>query len=739
MRDDLAARLRVTFAEELDEQTSTLNEELLALERAPDEIDRVRAIFRIAHTLKGAARAVGERRIEALCHALEALLAEARDRRIELRQPHFALLFEAADALSAAGDQLRGTGSGHPAFEELERRLRAARGAPAIDAPSRALPPTGARESTRDADGGATAAGEVGRATRDDARHLRVQPEKLDALMASSGQLLISAGRAQSQAELLRELSDLVQRLQIEWRRGWRRVRTALDRADSGRELELLNPLGARIDHLLAEAARAAQGSGRDAARLWRVAGDIAEKVRGLRMRPFSDATEALPRLVRDLSTRTGKTLELIVEGEQIEADRAVLDGVREALIHLVRNAIDHGLETPADREAAGKPTEGKVRVAAELEGDGIRVIVSDDGAGLNVKALREQFARRGVPVPANDRELVQLLFEGGISTRETATEISGRGVGLDAVQSAVLRIRGDVSAHWRPGEGSTFTIHAPLSLTTLRVLLVRCGRYLLAIPTASVERLLHVPPAELRRVEGQSVLPSDEGPVPIASLAALLGPPLTVDEESDVMRVAIVRWGERRLALIVDELLTEQEIVLRPLERLGVPSVERIAGAALLPSGRVVLSVNVPALVRGGAVRSLAPVAAPRKPAAARRRILVVDDSITTRLLEQTVLESAGFEVITAVDGLEGWNLLQERGADLVVTDIEMPRMDGIEFCEAIRGSRRFERMPVVLVTSLESPEYRQRGLDAGADAYIVKSSFDQEALIETIEQLLR
>ena len=424
-----------------------------------------------------------------------------------------------------------------------------------------------------------------------------------------------------------------------------------------------------------------------------------------------------------------------------MQADRAVLDGMREAVLHLVRNAVDHGLEPPAERRAAGKPEAGELRVCAALHGEQLTVTVSDDGRGLDTNAIRGQLQRRGLPVPDTDAELALAVFEAGFSTRASATEISGRGVGLDVVRSIMTRLRGDVRVQWTRGRGTTFRLESPITLATQRVLFVDAGGQTLAIPTAAIARLHRVEVATLPRIDGRPALPTPAAaPVPLVSLAALLGPPLAVRPPEELALVVSIEVGERRLALVVDAFGDEEEIVVRPIEHRGARPLPQLAGAAMLADGRIALVLNpaalaAPSLARGRRAASVEAAApAPR----ARPRILVVDDSITTRTLEESVLTGAGFDVLTAVDGADGWKLLQEHGADLVLTDIEMPRMDGVALCEAVRASRRFAQLPVVLVTSLESAADRARGLDAGADAYIVKSGFDQEELLTLVRQLL-
>jgi two-component system, chemotaxis family, sensor kinase CheA len=722
-RDQLAARLLATFLAELDEQVATMNADLLALEAAPTDAERLKSLFRVAHSLKGAARAAGVPPIEHACHALEALLAEARDGRLLLGPREFTLLFSGADALGDAGKRLRANQSltGSPLIA-VSDQLQRWQSPPQPSVASRPATPSRAPSGER-SDG-----------------QVRVEAEKLDALLAATGQLLITGGRVATRPVELEALHDMAARSATAWSRAGRRLRLALEHSGAPSSLmQAVNEMEEGLQHLLHDAGRLAVDAADDARALAQATDEVADRVRRLRLRPFAEACEALPRMARDLATTAGKEMELEIVGGNVEVDRAVLDGLRDAVLHLLRNAVDHGIEPPAARERAGKPRRGKVTVAASLRGDRLTVAVSDDGAGLDVAAIRAQLERHGLPVPGDERELVRALFEGGLSTREEATALSGRGVGLDIVRAALQRIRGSVDVTWVQGCGTTFTLECPPTLATIRALVAGVGAQLLAIPTTYIERLLRVRENEIKHAEGRSVLVTPGIPVPLISLARLL-PPLVERPGAPPLDVVLLRSGERQLAVVVDELVAEQEIVVRPVLRDHEP-LPHVSGAAILETGRVALVLN-PATIVGaglGLASGLGVTLAQAKPAGRTQpRILVVDDSITTRTLEQSILEAAGFDVLTAVDGAEGWRVVQEHGCDLVVADVEMPRMDGFELCQAIRGSKRFTELPVVLVTALETPEHRARGLEAGADAYIGKSSFDQRGLLDTISQLV-
>jgi two-component system chemotaxis sensor kinase CheA len=725
-KDQLAARLLATFVAELEEQIRAMNADLLVLEANPTDPERLRSLFRVAHTLKGAARAAGVPPVEQACHALETLLAEARDGRLALGREEFALLFSAADALGDAGTRLK------------EGRSLVDAPVAALQAPLQGGKPGKRRQAAPSAPAPPSPPAPTSAERGDD--QVRVEAVKLDALLAATGQLFVTGSRVASRPAELESFHDAAARSATEWQRTGRRVRLALERSGAPTTLlQAVHGMEDNLSRLVHDAGRLAAGAANDARALAQATDEVSGRVRRLRMRPFSEACEALPRVVRDLAATAGKELDLAVVGGEVAVDRAVLDGVREALLQLVRNAIDHGIEPPAERARAGKPGRGTVTVAAALRGDRLAITVADDGAGLDVPAIRAESERRGLAVPPDERELVRALFEGGLSTRAEATAISGRGVGLDIVRAAAERVRGAVHVDWVPGRGTTFTLECPPTLATIRTLLAAVGPQLVAFPTTHIERLLRVRPEEIKHAEGRDVIATAAAPVPLVALARLL-PPLVARPVAGPLAVVLLRVGERRLAVAVDELVAEQEVVLRPLGR-GRHPLPHLSGAAILGTGRVALVVNPVAIVAAGLGLAAGPglTFAEATPASrVKRRILVVDDSITTRTLEQSVLEAAGYDVLTAVDGADGWKTLQERGADLVVADVEMPRMDGFALCEAIRASKRLKELPVVLVTALEAPEHRARGLEVGADAYLGKSSFDQQNLLDTIHQLL-
>jgi two-component system chemotaxis sensor kinase CheA len=607
---------------------------------------------------------------------------------------------------------------------------------------------------------------------------VRIPAEKLDDMLTCSGELLVARRAVELRTGELEAIRDEVARWRAEWHGTEKALHTFLPRAgaaDAGgvalatpgaggpqalprHAAEALAEVGDHISRIERDLDRFMTAMSAGERQLERAAGRLDDEVRRVRMLPFAEACQGLERSARDVARSEGKQVELAIEGGDVELDRSVLEGLRDPLNHLVRNAVDHGIELPEVRRAAGKAEGGRVTVAAALRGTQVEVVVTDDGKGLDLDAVRAEARARGLGEASDAATLTDLVFLPGFSTAKVVTSISGRGVGLDVVKSRLESLQGTVELASEPGVGTRFTLAVPLTLTTLRALLIEAGGQTFALASTSVPKLVRVDPADLRTIEGRAMLLSVGPPLPVVELARVLGLPTrepSTAPGAPRRPALIVASGDRRVAFLVDELLTEQEIIVKSLGD-RIRRVRNVAGATILPTGRIAPVLNAAHLVRSalgqGTASAFSSTASrdgasgvdrdgngPGGPLAPpRRRLLVVDDSVTTRTLEKSILEAAGYEVLTAVDGEAGWRLLQEQGADLVVSDIEMPRLDGFALTETIRRSPRFAELPVVLLSSLASERDRSRGIEVGADAYIVKGAFDQDDLIKTIAQLL-
>jgi two-component system chemotaxis sensor kinase CheA len=492
-----------------------------------------------------------------------------------------------------------------------------------------------------------------------------------------------------------------------------------------------------RVGRLLGEHLGVDPGTVDEVRELSRVLNELQELTMRARMVPVVTITDVLQRAVRDVARVTDKTVRWEVRGEDTELDRGVLQQLADPLLHIVRNAVDHGIEPPAERVAAGKPEHGTVRFHAMQIGSEVILTITDDGRGIDVDRLRRDAAAQSPEASdLSDEEALQLVFRSGVSTADFVTDISGRGVGLDVVRTNVDAVRGRIEIRNEVGRGSEFRVIVPITLAVLPCLLVRAGGRRHAIPMHSIS--LAQAEAGEHRSAGDPVVWHGNQALPLAGLAETLG--LPPDEHGPVV---IVTGLDRRHAFRVAELIGQRDVVVKGLSRL-LPRLDAFAGASVEPDGSILLVLDVPGLIdqarRGrGRVRSTLARQASSLPAVAvRAKVLVVDDAMTVRELQRSILERAGYHVITASDGVDAMARLSEAPVDLVLTDVEMPRLDGFGLTEAIRAHPSRGNIPILILTSRASEEDRQRGLQAGADGYIIKSAFDEASLLSAVERLL-
>ncbi len=750
--DDLLKNLLSTFKTEAADHVQTLNQALLKLERlsADDEQaeqqrqELLQDAFRAAHSLKGAARTVSLKDIEILANGLEGVLHAARDGKLSLAPAICDVLYEALDTIQ----QLL---YGQPvALEDVYKRLTAIdrgdslsimpeRSVVADAQPGALLPPGSAADGNVVVAPGAADGAGPGLSSDDT---IRVALNKLDDLMAQVGELLISRLSAEQH---LTDLQDLRRQI-ARWPKTWREIQTLLPRlnGDVGKQLtDILSRHNEQEQALSRGIDTLHQVMNRDTLRTGMVVGRLQDSVRLVRMVRFQTLVFGLQRAVRDAARSEGKEVLLRIEGDEVELDKKVLEMLKDPLLHLLRNAVSHGIEDPARRQEQGKPALGQVVLSVQQRGAEVRIAVSDDGRGFDLDGLRKASALNGhAPLDENASaaEIVALAFQPGVTTSAQVTPLSGRGVGLDVVRRCLEAIQGRVQVDTSPGKGTTIQLLVPTSVAMTRGLLVQSGSEQYVLPLLSVEKIVELKPEAVFRVEGRSVVTLDNRPLPLVSLAAVLGRPLAEPKHAEKLLAAIIAVAEQRLAVVVDSVLTEQELAVKPMGRL-LTRVRNVSGAALLGDGKPVVVLNPADLVksaRRAAIQSGPVIRPTEEEAKPSVRILVVDDSITTRTLEKNILETAGYEVITATDGLGALKQLEEQSIEVVVADIQMPHMDGFALTEHLRQSPEYSALPIILVTSLDRREDRERGMVAGANAYIIKRGFDQAELLATIEGLL-
>jgi two-component system chemotaxis sensor kinase CheA len=729
-------RLRATFRIEADEHLQAMSSLLLELEQPAPGVDpapRLEALFREAHSLKGAARAVDEAGIEQVCQAMERVLGALKRQDGVLSPPLF-------DALHRALDGVARMLGGAPADPAATRALVDALLQPA---PAAAAPP-------------ALAPAAPSAATLPPSETVRIAVPKLETLLVQAEELLAHKFGAEQLADELAELRALLLQSKRDADKRARQARAmrraagaARDSVGLGRQQRMLAQLleaierdetQARLlhDRVVQLERLAAQERRALAARVDHLLDDMKQVL----MLPFSTLLEGVPKLVRDLAHDAGKDVELQLSGTAIEIDRRILEQMKTPLIHLVRNAVDHGIETPQQRRRSGKPPRGRITIeVTPQESNKVELVVADDGRGIDLAGVRAQAERMGLlradaAGAASAHDALPLVFESGLSTRSRVSDISGHGLGLAIVREKVEKLGGTIALDAPQGAGARFSIVLPATLATLRGLLVAVGERQFVLPVRHVERVVRIEPKAVTTVHQRETLELDGATLAFVRLADVLRLPRSVRRDDAPLPVAVLSAGGKRMAFAIDEVLGDQEVLVKPLGPL-LKRVPNVAAATVLGAGRLVPMLEVADLMKS-ALRTPAPAQAPRPAAAPRRSVLVVEDSITSRALLKGILESAGYEVDTAVDGMDALSRLREGGFDLVVSDVEMPRLDGFGLTARLRADTRWARLPVVLVTALGSPADRERGIDAGANAYIVKSSFDQSNLLEVIGGLL-
>ena len=726
--EEMLRQVLVVFAEEFHEQSQAITDALLRAERTQLPGDRkalMAEVFRHAHSIKGNAGTLGLNDLEQLAHAMETSLSPARSGLAALRPDVVAAVLRALDqAHRRVQSQLGGNDLEDPLLKASASFLLAlSAGAEAVGAsglppalsplPPAAPPPPGLNTSATvlDAPPGTV---ELEGIPRSASETLRVSIQRLSALDRNVDELREVRAAFEHRAEEARRLhTTLMGALQASPEGG-------LD-AQTGRWL------GEQLQNLHRTLAR---DVGELAGRLT----SVEEELRTLRMLPVETILAPLNRAVWEQARSVGKAARLELSGTQVALDRRLLNELKDPIVHLARNAVDHGIERPEDRVKVGKPREGVVRIQVEQRGNQVLMTFSDDGAGVNLDAVRRRAVERKLltderAARLTEHEVHNLLFTPGFSTATEVTLTSGRGVGLDVVRENVQKIGGRVTVTSVPGVGTRFLLELPLTLATAQVLAFEASGMTLTLPLQAVMRAEYLAPGKSQArsidVEGQIL--------PLHSLAKLLGLPQqsTVSRQSSVI---IARGADKLLALKVDRLLGEREVVIRP----NPPELSRLrhlSAAAALGDGRLAFVLSLRALAERAQAE---PIDEEGVETRTRRRVLVVDDSITTRALHKQVLETAGFFVLTASDGEEALRMLRSRGADVIVSDVRMPRMDGLALTRALRRDPQISHLPVILVSSLDSDEDRRRADEAGASAYLPKTAYERGQLLSLVQSLL-
>lgn len=675
-------QIQALFAQEASVRLDHLDQLLLQLEQSGEDETLIRSVFRELHTLKGSAAVAGLTDVSRLAHELEDVVQDLRAGR-QVVTP------DVIDTLLVGADR-------------LGKLISSTLGGNDVDAPST------------------------------DARPLVASNGVTTVLLAPVKELAAPAG----DPDIANCLAGTAPDPSTSHAGGV--VMVPMERLD-----EMVRLIGEsasahlRVGRMLKDTFGLDPAANSEFNELSRSLNDLQDRAMRTRMVPLSTITDKLQRAVRDLSRAQGKTVHWDVRGSDTELDRGVLNQLSDSLLHLVRNAVDHGIEPDARRQAAGKPLESNVRLHAMQLGSEVIIAVTDDGAGIDIERVRQQAAHQGINTDGmSEEDVLQLIFQSGLSTTTFVTDVSGRGVGLDVVRTNVEATRGRVEVRSTPGVGTEFRIIVPITLAVLRCLLVESGGQRFALPFHRVVRSQAFDPSNQTRAEGRPVVWVDDQPVPVSTLADVVG---LSSAEPTTGPIVVLAEAARRHGFQVDRLVGQRDVVLKGLSRL-LPHLPAVAGASVEPDGCILVVLDPPGLIQRArqANRGNALLVADAPITAEHGRILVVDDALTVRELQRSILERAGFDVRVAIDGMDALSKLAEDPSDLILTDIEMPNMDGFALTEAVRAHPTLANIPVLILSSRSSEADRQKGLDAGADGYIIKSSFDEGSLLAAVCRLI-
>ena len=723
------------FRIEAESQTASITTSLLTLERSPEDVACLESAMRAAHSLKGAARIINLSAAARTAHVMEDCFVAAQNGAVRLNRNIIDLLLSGVDLLMRIAKTP--DSAAHEWDDEKRGEIEAFEGAlqSAIENAVESAKPEEAPVARA-----VSASPEV--AVSD--RVLRVTAENLNRLLGLAAESLVESRRLRPFAESLLRLK----RHHVEAARALELVREGLvgHAIDDRTQERLLQAEGKVMEcrRLLADRLAELERYDRSSVKL---SHRLYSEALACRMRPFSDGVQGFPRMVRDLARSLGKEARLELEGQTTEIDRDVLEKLEAPLAHLLRNALDHGIETPSERERKGKPAEGVIRLEAKHHGGRLLVVVADDGQGVDLAELRSAIVAKNMTngetaSRLTDPELLEFLFLPGFSMKQTVTEVSGRGVGLDVVQNMAKSVRGVVSVTTEAARGTRFQLQLPLTLSVMRTLLAEIAGEAYAFPLANLSRSLKLEPDKVESLHGHQHFHVDDQRIGLVTARQILE---IGDAAPAGEALSVIVLGDRRqmYGVVVDRFLGERELVLQTLDsRLG--KIRDISAGSLMSDGSPVLIIDTDDFIRsiekvvaGGHLDRVEGQGSVQS-GPTRKRVLIVDDSLTVREVERKLLQSHGYDVEVAVDGMDGWNVVRTERFDLIITDVDMPRMDGIELVTLIKRDHNLKGLPVMIVSYKDREEDRRRGLDAGADYYLTKGSFHDDSLLQAVVDLI-
>ncbi len=736
------------FKVETEEHLTNLDNGLVDLEKQSDNIELLRSLNREVHTLKGAARVFGFSQIQDIAHRIEDIFEAIANKKAVLSSSVAGNIFKGLDTIrtilpkisleqeidldvSDLCGELEACLAAKQEIEDVrgsestkEQEAEKAPAKPPVRSVSEAPPPSPTPQE----------------------EYIRIPLSKADKLLYLVGELVINRMKSSTKIakikrlsklskEAQRSISSLTESIKKEWSPPEGEVTKLLSQCDAQMQklregtLQLYDHVSTEVFHLDP------------------VVDELQTRVKEIKMLPLATVFNGFPRMVRDIASQQGKEVRLVITGEETELDKKVMDGIKTSLIHILRNCIDHGIEEPEKRTALGKPAYGTVRVSACHESDNVVITVEDDGRGMDTEqikqtALKKRLVSSEILEGMADKEVLNIVFMNGYSTSPMVTDVSGRGMGLDIVRRDITHLKGWVTLETHKNKGTKFTLVLPLTIAIIHVLLVKVHGMLFALPMLSIVETVKVNMDDVSTTEGRMAIQFRDQIVPLVRLDQVLGLPPAKEEEETARKeklVVMVTSLDRRIGFIIDEIVGDEQVFVKSLgKHLG--KLKNVSGAVIMATGEVAVVLDIEDLLAHSALttKPAVPVESSSKAKPGEKRILVVEDAFSTRELEKTILETHGYIVDTAVDGLDALDRMIGRKYDLIVSDIEMPRMDGFELCMTLKKNEGYKEIPFVMVTALQKEEDKRRGMEVGAAAYIVKSGFEQTNLLDTIERLV-
>jgi two-component system chemotaxis sensor kinase CheA len=760
-------RIKATFRIEAEEHLQALSVGLNDLEKtqtATKIAEIIEVLFREVHSLKGAARSIDQKEIEFVCQPMESIFSALKRKEMDLTPSLLDLFFKTVEWLMkhVAKSETGQSDASLQTRKELITQLNAmVSGSVIVSLPQMQQ----AKEIKPPFSEKADHVPAIEPLTLSEPEHVtvasklslpgqismvRIPVSKLDPLLMQAEELTQSKIVVDQRAMELRDLCTEVDEWKSEAQKWSRRITTlttaALTEWYDDSEFRL-NRVGTQLELIT-------NSMERDQHNLDLLVNNHLETMKQVLMLPVSSMVETFPGMVREISHKQNKEIEFNITGTELEIDKRILDELKEPLIHLIRNSIDHGIGIPEDRILQNKPARGKITLNFVSQENGqVEVTLSDDGNGINKELVLKAAIKSGTVSKQNAGKLLQndvlnLIYQSGISTSSFITNISGRGLGLPIVRDRVEKLNGKISVESEAKKGTIFRILLPMTLATFRGIVVKVNEFFFIIPTMNVERVMKMAEKDIKTVQNQETIYINEKIISVIDLRKVLGITehknnLTSkfkkeDVNSNQIYLVIIVSGENSIAFKVDEIINEQQVLVKSLGKL-LTRVRNISGATILGSGKVVPVLNINDLIKTAIRIKGKVIEVPHEELIVPKtgRILIAEDSITSRTLLKNILETAGYQVTTSVDGADAFAKTRKSEFDLIVSDVDMPKLNGFELTQKIKTDKLRE-IPVVLLTSLESREDRERGIEVGADAYLIKSSFDQTNLLEIIKKLI-